>query len=163
MIVYCEECGAKNILDDNLPLSLAEPIHCQFCRDVLVIYHHKPAETSRPAVRPLVISRLILEHQGITVEHPGFDHEITMGRHTGVDIKVQDERVSRLHARILYKEGKYCLIDQSLNGTYILVNNRHGRTIKRKEIMLVGQGIIGLGNIVQADSPNAIHYEIRSY
>ena len=162
MIVYCEECGAKNVLDEDQLLPLADPIRCRYCNDVLMIYHENIPFPSPPSVQETVVSRLFLTYQGMTIEHPGPKHEITLGRHEGADIRVQNERVSRTHARIVYKSGKYCILDQSLNGTYVLINNRHGRTIKHKEIMLIGQGIIGLGDIVDDASPHTIHYQIRS-
>ena len=162
MIIYCEECGAKNELEDAAQISSDNPAKCQFCNDILII-HHQPAlaeeaESEKPAIR----SRLTVRYQDVELEHRGPDHQITMGRRPSNDIQVQEERVSRLHAVIIYKQGKYCLIDKSLNGTYVLTRNRHGRILKQKEIMLVDEGVIGLGGLVDQDSPNAIHYSIQS-
>ena len=163
MIIYCEECGAKNVLG-KLPQNIQnDPIRCRFCNDILVIHHNNAlAEDYEETAKPVILSRLVLKFQNLVVVHEGPNHQITLGRHEDADIRVQDERVSRLHATVVYKQGKYCLIDRSLNGTYILVKNRYGTTIKHKQIMLVSQGIIGLGGIVEETSPNAIHYSIRS-
>ena len=107
MIVYCEECGAKNELKGVSQLSPDNPERCQFCNDILVI-HHQPAsdaETGSKTSTPL--SRLILRYQDVEIEHKGADHQITMGRRDGNDIIVKGERVSRVHAVVVYKQGKY--------------------------------------------------------
>lgn len=162
MIVYCEECGAKNELQDVTQSSPDNPVRCQFCNDILVIHHQPTPEAPSGFKRPAILSRLTVKYQDIQIEHKGPDHQITMGRRPSNDIRIQEERVSRHHAVIVYKQGKYCLIDKSLNGTYVLIRNRHGRILKQKEIMLVSEGIIGLGGIVDQDSPSAIHYSIQS-
>lgn len=162
MIVYCEECGAKNELKDEAQISAEDPARCQFCNDILIIQHQPAFEELSGSKKPKVMSRLIVRYQNLEIEHLGPDHEITMGRRESNDIRIQEDRVSRHHAAIIYKQGKYCLVDKSLNGTYVLIRNRHGRILKQKEIMLVNQGIIGLGGIVDNNSPHAIHYNIQS-
>lgn len=162
MIVYCEECGAKNELTDVDQISSDNPVRCRFCNDFLVINHQLASGEQSGSKGPAILSRLTVKFQDIQIEHKGPEHQITMGRRPSNDIRIQEERVSRHHAAIVYKQGKYCLIDKSLNGTYVLLRNRHGRILKHNEIMLVSEGIIGLGGIVDQDSPNAIHFSIQS-
>jgi len=46
--------------------------------------------------------------------------EVTIGREPGVDILIDDKRVTRVHARIVYENGNFYLIDQdSSNGTWV--------------------------------------------
>jgi len=46
--------------------------------------------------------------------------EVTIGRESGVDILIDDKRVTRVHARIVYENGNFYLIDQdSSNGTWV--------------------------------------------
>lgn len=85
---------------------------------------------------------------------------VTMGRQPHNDLTVEDDRVSRSHARIEYRRGKFVLIDQSTNGTYLSVKGERSANIKRDEVTLNGEGIIGLGMEVSPDSPNAIHFRI---
>ncbi len=46
--------------------------------------------------------------------------EVTMGRHPESDIFLSDITVSRNHAKVLHKEGRFTIVDSgSLNGTYL--------------------------------------------
>ena len=49
---------------------------------------------------------------------------ITMGRLSHNDIVVEDNRVSRSHARIEYRRGKFVLVDSSTNGTYVQITGK---------------------------------------
>ena len=97
--------------------------------------------------------------QSIRVDqnHPS----ITLGRQKHNDIVVNDSRVSRSHARIEYRRGKFILIDQSTNGTFALIQAKKSITLKRDETTLLGNGIIGLGREVTNESPVAVHYSIQ--
>ncbi|MBU0987624.1 MAG: adenylate/guanylate cyclase domain-containing protein, partial [Proteobacteria bacterium] len=86
---------------------------------------------------------------------------VTLGRQAHNDVVVNDTRVSRSHARIEYRRGKFIVIDQSSNGTFVLIQGKEGVTIKRDEKQLVGSGLIGLGRDVTPESPVAIHYAIK--
>jgi len=87
---------------------------------------------------------------------------VTMGRQPYNDLMVDDDRVSRSHARVEYRRGKFVLTDdQSTNGTYLIVKGEVGINIHRDEVTLNGDGIIGLGWEVEPDSPKAIHFAVR--
>lgn len=85
----------------------------------------------------------------------------TLGRQAHNDVVVNDNRVSRSHARIEYRRGKFILIDQSTNGTFLVVQGKKSITLKRDETQLHGNGIIGLGREVEESSPHAVHYSIK--
>ena len=86
---------------------------------------------------------------------------VTLGRQSHNDVVVNDNRVSRSHSRIEYRRGKFVLIDQSTNGTYVLIQGKKSLNIKRDEAPLIGNGIIGLGREVTDESPFAIHFQIK--
>ena len=52
----------------------------------------------------------------------------TLGRQLHNDIVVKDKGVSRSHARIEYNRGKFILIDQSTNGTFVLLQGKKKST-----------------------------------
>ncbi len=69
---------------------------------------------------------------------------VVLGRGKNVDLVINDTMISREHARIESRKGKFFLIDQSTNGTYI--SNAEGQSyIRREEMMLNGEGKITLG------------------
>ncbi|MBN2062423.1 MAG: adenylate/guanylate cyclase domain-containing protein [Deltaproteobacteria bacterium] len=106
-------------------------------------------------------SKMELVFQGQRIEVDQNRPSATLGRQNHNDVVVNDNRVSRSHARIEYNRGKFVLIDQSTNGTYALIQNKKTLNLKRDEAPLIGSGIIGLGREVTPDSPLAIHYSIK--
>ena len=70
--------------------------------------------------------------------------ELTVGRDPGCGLQVDNKHVSRLHARIFCRQGKFILEDQSANGTFLLpqYSKLH---ILREETFLHGSGLIYLG------------------
>ena len=160
MIIYCEECGAKNILSAKELEAREILVKCKACNDYL--WNFKKVQTKHEKARETTVttSRLQLAYKdtSITLQDPAA--KVNIGRHEKCDIRIKDLRVSRIHARIEYRKGKYILTDQSLNGTYILVAGRQGITIKNEELMLVNKGVIGLGHRVDFDSEDAIRFQI---
>ncbi len=79
---------------------------------------------------------------------------VTFGRQSHNDLVVDDIMVSRTHARIEYRRGKFFLIDQSTNGTY--TQPRDGKTtkLKREETFLNGNGSISLGRKIDSSLEN---------
>jgi pSer/pThr/pTyr-binding forkhead associated (FHA) protein len=106
-------------------------------------------------------TRLELEYQGQTLEIDEFRPSITLGRQSHNDVVVNDNRVSRTHAYIESRGGKFILIDQSTNGTYALIQGKKSVTLKGDEVQLIGKGVIALGQEVDADSPDMIHFAIK--
>jgi adenylate cyclase len=85
----------------------------------------------------------------------------TLGRQLHNDIVVQDSRVSRSHARLEYRRGRFVLIDQSTNGTFVVMQGKKKVQVKNEEVALIGSGLIGLGREVDDSSVHAVHYSIR--
>lgn len=67
--------------------------------------------------------------------------------------------VSRLHAKLVFQDNAYYLIDNSTNGTY--VKNDDGEIFVTKEqVMVRGSGIISLGVPFEHADSEVIHYFI---
>jgi class 3 adenylate cyclase len=106
-------------------------------------------------------TRLEISYHDQTVKVDESQPSITLGRQNHNDVVVNDNRVSRTHARIEYRRGKFVLIDQSTNGTYALIQGKKNIVVKRDEATLIGHGIIALGREADPDSPDVIHYAIK--
>ncbi len=160
MIVFCEECGEKNIIDLEELEAGKEP-RCKACNDILrySIPHKlkqklaKPKPPSQPEMEIRLGDQVILVSQ----TRPS----VTMGRQEHNDIEVIDTRVSRSHARVEFRKGKFYIIDHSTNGTYVLVEGKQGINLKRGELHLEGNGVITLGRKVSPSSPKAIHFTTK--
>lgn len=71
---------------------------------------------------------------------------LTLGRDNSNDLVINDQMVSRNHARIEKRRDKFVLIDQSSNGTYVTITGRKEITLRREEFVLYGDGQIAFGN-----------------
>ncbi|NVJ49797.1 MAG: adenylate/guanylate cyclase domain-containing protein [Gammaproteobacteria bacterium] len=77
-----------------------------------------------------------------------------IGRHhQQVSLYVDSELVSRDHCHIVFRRGKFVLIDHSTNGTYIQPEDAQEIYLRREELPLLGNGSISLG--IAHSAPNA--------
>jgi hypothetical protein len=102
--------------------------------------------------------QLIVQFHDTIVEVSRDRPSITLGRHDTNDIVINDFLVSRIHAAIEYNHGRFVLIDQSSNGTYLYIQGRDGICLRREHATLFGGGYIGLGRDVGPDSSFAIKF-----
>lgn len=108
------------------------------------------------------ITRLKMRYRNQVIELDETRPVFTLGRHKDNDLSVNDILASRTHARIEYRRGRFVLMDQSTNGTYVFTKGQGNICIRRDELFLHGGGIICLGHPVNLDSPSAIHFECES-
>ncbi|MGQ0710794.1 MAG: adenylate/guanylate cyclase domain-containing protein [Rhodoferax sp.] len=90
----------------------------------------------------------------ITLEHAGtpaqvfraFDLPISIGRVRSNHVVVVDPRVSRVHARLLWKNGAIVLEDLSSYGTWVrFAGGGSDLLLRRESCVLYGDGLLGLG------------------
>lgn len=80
----------------------------------------------------------------------------SFGRQGHNDFLLTNKRVSRTHARIEYRWGKFVLIDQSSNGTFLYDMKDKKRYLKREEIVLPVSGYLNFGEEAAEDSPEIV-------
>jgi len=102
--------------------------------------------------------RITLRYKNQEVEVDESRPLVAMGRADDSDLVVNNHLISRLHAQVELKRGKFRLIDQSTNGTFVLNNLGQELFVRRDSVQLTGEGFIGLGKAVKPDSPTAIYY-----
>jgi adenylate cyclase len=85
---------------------------------------------------------------------------LTIGRLPANDLVLKYAGISRMHAKIEHRKGKFVLVDASSNGTYVHIAGREAVFVKHDELQLHGRGIICPGRSATPDSPGAIHYTI---
>lgn len=88
--------------------------------------------------------------------------QLSMGRVEGNDIVVVDPLVSRMHARIELRRGRFVLIDQSLNGTFVSMPGKSEMAVRRDEFTLIGSGLIALGKSTTLQREHCIGFSIHS-
>jgi adenylate cyclase len=87
---------------------------------------------------------LELSYQGQKLSvGPGED--VTIGREAGNELVISSKHVSRLHARVFSRGGKFHVEDKSANGTFLVPDHQAKLRIFREDAMLYGGGLIYLG------------------
>lgn len=160
MIIFCEECGQRNVVEAE---DLGKEPRCSACKDKLripVAAAQNAGKEENNASEPK--NRLELKFKEIVIEISQTRPSVTMGRQRYNDLVVEDNRVSRSHARFEYRRNEFVLIDQSTNGTYVFVKGKKGMNLRQDELPLNGSGFIGLGRKVASNSPEAIHFTIHN-
>ena len=103
-------------------------------------------------------TRLTLTFRDQQIVVDDIHKNINIGRADDNDLVVKGNLISRIHAKIEMRRGKFVLVDQSTNGTF-LENDRGEETfVRRDSSELSGEGIIGLGRAAKPGTPLAIHF-----
>ncbi len=162
IIFFCEECGTKNSIAYSKVSGHKIAIPCVCCEEMLNIHGSSIAQVSSPHAEKKLKPKMVLKYRKQTIEIDQDHTRATFGRNEDNDIMLDDYRVSRSHAFIMYLNGKYVLCDQSTNGTYVSLKGSKGLILKKDELQLQRHGVIGLGDIVNFNSPEAIHFTIST-
>ncbi len=80
------------------------------------------------------------------------DTSCIVGRDPKSDFPVDGKFVSRSHAEIVYKDGKFLLLDKSYNGTYIKFENGQKIHVSKNEQTLIANGVMSMGEPVKDKS-----------
>lgn len=84
-----------------------------------------------------------------------------IGRDKSNDVVIASPRASRLHARIYARERNFVIVDQSSNGTFVLIDGSDNEVILRREEALLGErGWIGLGNPASKHGNHVLRYRL---
>ena len=81
--------------------------------------------------------------------------DFLIGRDARCDLIIDSDYSSRVHAHIAFRRGKFVLVDESTNGTYVSMQKKKDIYLRREETPLVGVGTIGIG---ESTNENAIRY-----
>jgi adenylate cyclase len=83
---------------------------------------------------------------------------MAIGRADENDVVVRGNLISRIHARIELARGKFMLIDQSTNGTFVNSLDGEEQFVRRDSVQLKGVGMLGLGKVPEVNSPQTIRF-----
>ncbi len=107
------------------------------------------------------VTRLQLTYKGKEISLLEEMPAITIGRDSSCTLIVDGNLVSRIHATISYRKGKFIYADSSTNGTYIRTEEGRNVYVRREEVPLWGLGNISLGRAPEEDEANLIQYISR--
>jgi adenylate cyclase len=88
---------------------------------------------------------LLLNYNGQSLTLDNSSEPIELGRSNKADMQINEDNASRFHTQIEHKRGRFIITDQSLNGTYVDVDNEIIHLKKNESYELTGKGRICLG------------------
>lgn len=111
-----------------------------------------------PSTVPTAGPRIKLTHQG---EELTFKDTVYFGREAaGNHIVMADPLTSRRHAKIELRGGKFVLIDQSSNGTFVTLGSGVEIKLRREELILHGSGVICFGQSTATPGAETVRFTV---
>ena len=101
--------------------------------------------------------RLVAQDRTYELQGPG---TLKIGRSLDCDVLIAHDKVSRTHAKILYRHPEYLIVDTSMNGTYIVPENGPSVHLNRRETVLFGRGRLYMGSDPEAQNATWIDFEV---
>ncbi|MBT8098765.1 MAG: adenylate/guanylate cyclase domain-containing protein, partial [Gammaproteobacteria bacterium] len=101
--------------------------------------------------------KLVFRDQSIEVNDQR--KSVNLGRADDNDLVVKGNLISRIHAKVEMRRGKFLLVDQSTNGTFLLNAQGEEIFVRRDSTELRGEGTIGLGRAEGPSASLAIHFK----
>lgn len=124
-----------------------------------ILWEDREITMMRPEISDLQTNQsLHLIYQGLSRKISADSPPFVIGRSPENDLVVDAELVSRVHAYCTYRRGKFILIDQSTNGTFVKSAENQEMYLRREEIPLSGRGVIGLGESTAEDHGQLIQF-----
>ena len=105
-------------------------------------------------------SKLLLTFRNSSVEVSDKRKSINIGRADDNDLVIKGNLISRIHAKVEMRRGKFVLIDQSTNGTFLLDVLGEETFVRRDSTEMPGEGTIGLGRAEEPGSSLSIHFKL---
>ena len=84
---------------------------------------------------------------------------IYLGRDDSNTVFIMDPMASRRHAKIELRAGKFVLVDQSSNGTFVTLGGNSEQKLRREEAILYGSGVIAFGHSAADAGAEAVKFD----
>jgi len=105
--------------------------------------------------------RLYLTYHNTIKDIGSRTHGFILGRAKDCDLLVNSDLASRHHAQLVYRKGKFVLVDQSTNGTFVKPQGGKEVYVQSEALPLSGSGFISLGKAVSVDNEHLIYYSCQ--
>ena len=110
---------------------------------------------------PAARTELHLTHGGQELTLNQANATVLLGRDVTCQVVLADRKASRVHARIERRQGKFFLVDQSTNGTFVTFASEAEIALRREEMMLRTQGRITFGHSIAEASDETVDFVVR--
>lgn len=134
----------------------------------IVIWEMDDSQSTRiiaPELRPSPenSNELVLRYRDRSLKVNRERKSVALGRGDACDIPVNNSLASRQHLRVELRFGKFILVDQSTNGTYIRFAGGNKEHVVRAEITLPENGVISLGQSFAENPTELVEFSIIPY
>jgi adenylate cyclase len=149
---------AQTRLMEHIP----SPGHTEKMVVYQIIWERRELTSARTYLKTTIPFNTALQlkhHDQIVTINPD-QSGFTIGRNIDNHLIICDDYTSRQHAQINFRKGKFILVDQSTNGTFIVRPDNSHIFVLREESVLQNKGWIGLGELRFQDHPDVITFEI---
>jgi hypothetical protein len=109
--------------------------------------------------QPRGASKLEISFGDTTLELNDQRKSVVMGRADDNDLVIKGNLISRIHAKVEMRRGRFVLVDQSTNGTFVLTAQGEETFVRRDSTEIEGEGTIGLGKAEKPDASLAINFK----
>lgn len=139
----------------------SEVFQIEWQEDIQTMHLTEPGQLMK-AVRPRHAKTrgVRLSWLDMRMEFDAEDMPIHLGRAEDADFPVQDQRVSRLHARIDWRNGSFVLTDMSTYGTWVRFSGSEAHALRREDCVLIGTGEMALGASFDDFTVPTVHFEV---
>ena len=108
-------------------------------------------------------SRLVIRYGDVEKQISQESRVFLVGRSGDCDMQIDEPFASRIHARLVYRQGKFVLIDQSTNGTFVRPEaGSEVCLLEQEEYPLWDSGVISLGRSIEESGDALIHYHFEA-
>lgn len=85
---------------------------------------------------------------------------LVMGRSQNCDLMIDEKLASRQHVRIELRRDKFFIVDQSTNGTHIMLGNNPEEFLRREESPINSNGRISLGKKFSENPEQVVNFTL---
>ncbi len=111
--------------------------------------------------KPAKKTMLELNYRGQEIEMDKLRQSVELGRSKSCDMTIHEKLVSRQHVRIELRREKYFIIDQSTNGTHVLLDDGGNLFLRREEMCLSGSGKISFGRSFSENPMEVVSFNLK--
>ena len=86
---------------------------------------------------------------------------VRFGRDPACELVVNNAKASRRHAWVGHRDGKFLLVDNSSNGTWVSFGDGRETFLKHGEIALSGKGRLAFGHAIAEAPDDSYTFEVR--
>ncbi len=106
--------------------------------------------------------KLCLRYQDQEIELNDNQPSAILGRGDTADLLIDEPLASRQHVRLELRRGKFFIIDQSTNGTYVRVESGADVFLRKEEMPLSGDGMISLARSFTENPTEVVYFTHES-